>query len=450
MSPKKKKGKKKSKEGKKLVVVDGISLADMTQEELIGHIIRLREELEQEREERNFYQVERDQISKFWEITKQELEEKNAEFFNKEIAFEAAQNKYEMEINLYKQKTKYVLYENNKNLNIEYANSLKSLEKAKEYHRQEEILLIEEKRNLEAKLDKEYENHLKIAKCLEADFEKKINEMELSYDEKIKELKIQQEQKILEAKQKLELQKKKEIKELEIQKNSFINKLIESHDKEFTDLKRYYKDITINNIALINMMKKQLEVTSKNFEKIESKLIEKTKESQNLSETLKHVQEELKKTEFKLNHYDQITLNLEQKQNKIKKLEKDLREIKAYNEIYHQKCEQLQKERKNIYSSFLSSIQELQQKMTLKHLLLEKKVSTIKETLGRKSEQIIDLASNFKFNSETISTYNKNIELILKEKDHLIIDLEEEIMKLSKSHSELASNYENKFKKLWS
>lgn len=137
MSPKKKKGKKKSKEGKKLVVVDGISLADMTREELIDHIIRLREELEQEREERNFYQVERDQISKFWEITKQELEEKNAEFFNKEIAFEAAQNKYEMEINLYKQKTKYVLYENNKNLNIEYANSLKSLEKAKEYHRQE-------------------------------------------------------------------------------------------------------------------------------------------------------------------------------------------------------------------------------------------------------------------------------------------------------------------------
>lgn len=432
MSPKKKKGKKKSKEGKKLVVVDGISLADMTREELIDHIIRLREELEQEREERNFYQVERDQISKFWEITKQELEEKNAEFFNKEIAFEAAQNKYEMEINLYKQKTKYVLYENNKNLNIEYANSLKSLEKAKEYHRQEEILLIEEKRNLEAKLDKEYENHLKIAKCLEADFEKKINEMELSYNEKIKELKIQQEQKILEAKQKLELQKKKEIKELEIQKNSFINKLIESHDKEFTDLKRYYKDITINNIALINMIKKQLEVTSKNFGKIESKLIEKTKESQNLSETLKHVQEELKKTEFKLNHYDQITLDLEQKQNKIKKLEKDLREIKVHNEIYYQKCEQLQKERKYIYSSFLSSIQELQQKMTLKHLLLEKKVSTIKETLGRKSEQIIDLASNFKFNSETISAFNKNIELILKEKDHLIIDLEQEIMKLSK------------------
>ncbi|XP_023214823.1 growth arrest-specific protein 8-like isoform X2 [Centruroides sculpturatus] len=448
MPPKKKKGKKWGKEQKKLLTIDGIPLADMTREELIDHIIRLREELEREREERNFYQIERDQINTFWEITKQELEEKNSEILCKEIAFEEAENKHKMEINLYKEKTKCVLYENHKNLNAECANALKSLEKAKECHRQEESLLIEEKRNLETKLENEYLNHLKIVQYLQSHFTRKVSEVEESYNEKLKSGKIQQEQEISIAKKNLELQKKKEIEELEVQKNLFIDKLISNHDKEFTDLKTYYKDITVNNIALINMMKKQLEITTNNHKRIESQLNEKIKENQNLSETLKHIQEELKTAQIKVNHYDQINSDLEKKRHKIKKLEKEISEIMVQNEIYQQKCNQLQKERKKMYSNFLLFIQELQQKMNLKHLMLEKKVLTLKQVLENKSEQIIDLASNFKIGPDITPMLPKKIELVLKEKDSLIIDLEQEILKLCKSHSELASNYENKLKKL--
>ena len=95
MPPKKKnsgnKGKKGQKSGKKAktpTAIDGISTEEMSKEQLEEHIVRLREELDREREERNYFQLERDKVSTFWEITKRQLEEKKAELRNKDREME--------------------------------------------------------------------------------------------------------------------------------------------------------------------------------------------------------------------------------------------------------------------------------------------------------------------------------------------------------------------------
>jgi YesN/AraC family two-component response regulator len=70
----------------------------MTKEELEEHLGRIREELDREREERNYFQLERDRISTFWEITKRQLEEKKAELRNKDRELEDAEEHYQAEI----------------------------------------------------------------------------------------------------------------------------------------------------------------------------------------------------------------------------------------------------------------------------------------------------------------------------------------------------------------
>lgn len=71
------KGKKKKE--KKEVIIDGVKTADMTREALEVFALRLKEETTREREERNFFQLERDKIRTFWEITRQQLEESKSE-----------------------------------------------------------------------------------------------------------------------------------------------------------------------------------------------------------------------------------------------------------------------------------------------------------------------------------------------------------------------------------
>lgn len=50
----------------------------MTREQLEVFAHRIKEENEREREERNFFQLERDKLRTFWEITRTELDESKA------------------------------------------------------------------------------------------------------------------------------------------------------------------------------------------------------------------------------------------------------------------------------------------------------------------------------------------------------------------------------------
>lgn len=53
----------------------------------------------------------------------------------------------------------------------------------------------------------------------------------------------------------LDLRRKTEIHEVEERKNGQISTLMQRHEEAFTDIKNYYNDITLNNLALINSLK---------------------------------------------------------------------------------------------------------------------------------------------------------------------------------------------------
>lgn len=60
--------------------------------------MRLREQLDREREERNYFQLERDKIHTFWEITDSKLEEVKAEKKNFDKDMEEDEGRHQVEI----------------------------------------------------------------------------------------------------------------------------------------------------------------------------------------------------------------------------------------------------------------------------------------------------------------------------------------------------------------
>lgn len=53
----------------------------------------------------------------------------------------------------------------------------------------------------------------------------------------------------------LDLRRKTEIHEVEERKNNQISELMKNHEKAFSEIKNYYNDITLKNLALINLLK---------------------------------------------------------------------------------------------------------------------------------------------------------------------------------------------------
>ena len=54
--------------------------------------------MEREREERNYFQLERDKINTFWEITKRQLDESKALLRNKDREMEDMEERHQVEI----------------------------------------------------------------------------------------------------------------------------------------------------------------------------------------------------------------------------------------------------------------------------------------------------------------------------------------------------------------
>lgn len=79
---------------------------------------------------------------------------------------------------------------------------------------------------------------------LRAAFEQRAMEIEQKYERKMRALRDE-----------LDLRRKTELHEVEERKNAQINTLMRNHEKAFNDIKNYYNDITLNNLALINTLK---------------------------------------------------------------------------------------------------------------------------------------------------------------------------------------------------
>uniref|UniRef100_H2S8F3 Uncharacterized protein n=1 Tax=Takifugu rubripes TaxID=31033 RepID=H2S8F3_TAKRU len=102
---------KKVKKGKTSQVVDGLSTAGMTKDQLEEDIFGLREDLVRVCEEKTFFQQERDKIQKFCEISKRSLEKAKDELRNRQKEREDEQDCQRVEITEFKQKLKNVLSE---------------------------------------------------------------------------------------------------------------------------------------------------------------------------------------------------------------------------------------------------------------------------------------------------------------------------------------------------
>jgi len=77
----------------------------------------------------------------------------------------------------------------------------------------------------------------------------------MDFESKAKELNVKYEAKMKLVREDLDLKRRNEVHEIEERKNGQVNALMKNHDKAFTEIKNYYNDITLNNLALINSLK---------------------------------------------------------------------------------------------------------------------------------------------------------------------------------------------------
>lgn len=442
----KKKGKKKSAKSKTPTIVDGISTEEMSKEQLEEHIVRLREELDREREERNYFQLERDKVNTFWEITKRQLEEKKAELRNKDREMEEAEERHQVEIKVYKQKVKHLLYEHQNNIAELKAESAVSLKLAQDEHKNNEQDLRKDKRSLKVELKEQELSHEDVVKNLKKGHDEHVTKLRQDFERQVKEIESKYDKKMKALREELELRRKTEIHEIEERKNGQINTLMKNHEKAFSDIKNYYNDITLNNLALINSLKEQVEEMKKKEERMEKQMNEIMAENKRLTEPLQKAREEVEELRKQLANYEKDKASLASAKARLKVQEEELRSLHWEHEVLQQRFSQTQSERDELYGKFVKAIHEVQQKSNFKNLLLEKKLAALADTLEKKEAQLNEVLSASNLDPAALTVVTRKLEDVLDSKNSAIKDLQYELARVCKAHNDLIRTYEAKLK----
>uniref|UniRef100_A0A3P8UM59 Dynein regulatory complex subunit 4 n=1 Tax=Cynoglossus semilaevis TaxID=244447 RepID=A0A3P8UM59_CYNSE len=338
--------------GKKSAVVDAVSAEDMSKDQLEEHIIRLREELEREREERSYFQLERDKMQAFWEMSRREVERARDTLRHKDRERGEAEERHRVEINVYKQKLKHVLSEQqdviseikndaaaattlDQNQKSEAELDLRRLIQAQQAN-------VREKRSQEANNIKE----LKLSWiCL-------LTEIEQKYHNKM--------QLMVEAEGK---RRRAEVIEVEDRMNGRILELTEKHEQALRGVEEYYS-------------------IGEKMGRAQSALSAAQQQNKRLRASLQENEQNLSELNQQLRDHRQAAAA------RARIAEKELRELTVEHEMLLQAFEKVQQERDELLKKQTDVVLELQQKSGLKELLLESKLKALTQTLEKNQAQL--------------------------------------------------------------
>ncbi|XP_070688286.1 dynein regulatory complex subunit 4-like [Pempheris klunzingeri] len=407
----------------------------MTKEQLEEHIVRLREELDREREERNYFQLERDKIHTFWEITDRQLEEIKADRKNLERDIEEDEARHQVEIKVYKQKMKHLLCEHQNTISELKADGLVSAEAAEKEQERLETELHKEMRAI--MVDMQELDNENLVKELQLKHDEEMTKTRNSWEKELTEIKAKYDKKLELLPQELDNMRKNVLSESENNWSSHINTLIEDNSKAFGDANALMQDMK-RDLEKNSCLKTQiLDMQAKEPGK-KKNLACVLQDNKRLAELLSKVTEEQTETDRRLKY---SVLNKDVSEGHRKK---ELNDLKWEYEALEQKFDELQVERDELYKTFTENIQKVQHKTGVKSAQLERKLKAQTDSLEKTQALLHSVLSASNMDQTALEGVTNKIEENLDSSNKSIKNLQYKKAQISKARKDLLLTYEAK------
>lgn len=360
----------------------------MSKEDLEEQIIALRQELETEQEQWRTFQLERDKIFAFWEISKRTLEETRAELRNRQREREESEEPRRLQILTYKQKLKHVLNESHSQQSVVKIGGATINSVVQNEHTEVEIGMWKEIHDLKAdRRQKKIYNQ----NCLkELKLKNKVEVMDLSntYCKIIREIEAKYQKNMQLLMDTEEKMRRSEIIELEERMKTRKIALVEEHDKALRGAEEYYSAAQKKLLVDQRVLKDELEDATRQQGRSEIELQTAQQENKHLRSTLQELENVLPQLQRQLEEHNEAKAKLAASRARVKTIEKELRYVKLDYEILLQALTQVRQERDALQQNRAAAILDVQQRSGLKELLLERKVAALAQTLEKREAQL--------------------------------------------------------------
>lgn len=442
--PGKKKGGKKGKKKKEEALPDGMAEHEAERKALIEEAKSLQRLKEREEVQFNEFQQQKEKLNYFWIVSKKLLEDKRSELRNKERELQDLEERHQVEVKVYKQRVKHLLFEHQNETTHAKTEAQVALKLAQDDHRESEAQLKKDRRGLKLELKELELSHEDYLKSLKQEQDQAITMLRLEFERKAKELQSRYDTKMRTVRSELEAQRKADIQRIEDRKGAHIASLMQAHEKAFAEIKNYYSDITHSNLDLIKSLKEEVADMKKQEASDEKLMFEIAQENKRIGEPLKRAMADVKRLQKARDEYRADVETLKKVKAKLLVGGERLRALQWEHEVLQQRTARAEKERDRLYEQFQRAVYDVQQKTGFKNLLLERKLAAATDSLEKKEAQLSEVLTSANLEPSVLGAVSKRLEEVVNAKDASIRELQSELNRVTVAHNRLLSGMESK------
>ena len=391
---------------------------------------------------RNFFQLERDKITSFWEISKRELEGTKSELRQKEREKAEMVERHHVETKVYKQKMRHVLYEHQVQIAQMKMEAERTLKNKQEEHRAKESDLRMDNRSVKL-LQREQELLQRdTSAALTEQNDRAITDQQRDFERQQKEMHLKYERKIKTLREDMERQRKDEIAAIERRKEDHINELRDMHDRAFQEIKDYYNEITSNNLETIRTLKDEVYSRKRTEAHNEKAMFDIAQTNKRLTEPLTKAQKQKKQLEQELSYYARDRAALRTSKQELRQLEQKVKTLMWEHEVLGQRYHKLEEDRDLIFDKYNTVLQEIQQKAIFKRVLVHRKIEVVNSQLERKDAQLTEILKKANVDPAAIQGVERQVDDLMSEKNRTIEELQQLLASLTQRHEKVVGAYE--------
>jgi len=206
-----KKGKKKK--GEKVEVEEDIpgDLKELSQPMLKDRIEAFHYRLNKAMKERNYMQLEKDMVNRFYEITKQEVKQIEAELLNMDRQMEMLERDHRVHIKVHEQKVQNLEYEHKNGKRQVTQEGEMSIQKERDIHTDNVVRMNREKMDIKAELERTRLANVEDVGVLNKRFRSQLEKLRQTFEQNHRQLESQYEEQVQQLRRLCQIENAKEV-----------------------------------------------------------------------------------------------------------------------------------------------------------------------------------------------------------------------------------------------
>jgi hypothetical protein len=398
--------------------------------------------------ERNFMQLEKDMVNRFYEITRDEVKQISAKLLNKDRLMEMMERDHRVHIKVHEQKVQNLEYEHKNAREAVQQEGDVAIDQELESHQENIQLMQEEKVKHRQDLNEQQLAKNEEVRMFKDTFARNLQKLREDFDANHQKLQEEYEKQVEDLISDLELRRAVEIHEIEERKNQHINDLLTNHQEAFERIKSYYNDITRDNLQLIRSLKDDIAEMRQKERANQKKMHQLTLENKNLSQPLAEREELRAKLTEDLKSYNKDKMALRNLKARSVQLEEKIKECRTEYRLMEEKLRKLEKERDDLQRKFTKGVKEIKRRAEFKNLVLEKQLQEIQARFDERQQQLREVLQAAKLEPHIVQSVTTKLEQVFGSKNRLIRELQYHVHHYTKQYNDTIKVYESKLGEL--